>query len=205
MSANPAPKVRDSTAGRIRQKVAAAPEGTFFHVRDLQGTSRAVESAVSRLSLDGTLVRVHKGLYWKPEDNPFGPSEPDPLEVAFEVGRLKGPGPAAETAAAFLGLRDWPSDLEVAVVGEPPTNVARVTFVSRANARRVLLGSHAVALLEVLRGWPSVAAGADYDTLLRTARELTDRGDVDMGLLRKVAEGEATELRNAVASLSRQL
>jgi len=197
-----------SVASQIRQRVSAAPDGHFFHVADFPGSSRAVESAISRMHLAGQLIRVHKGVYWKPVEDPFAPAPaPDPVAVALQVARDRGVGPAGRSAAAHLGLvEERPDPWELAVVGEPPTSVEGVVFYSRANAQRVVCSYDEIAILELLRDWPAHVDAPDFDRLVgAAARRMESGGEVHPDRLRAAARGEQAAARRLAGQLTRQL
>ena len=70
---------------------------------DVGGSRSGVESAFSRLSAAGDVLRVRKGLYWKGTTTPLGMSPPRIDEIALELGG-RGSGPAGVAAANWLGL-----------------------------------------------------------------------------------------------------
>jgi len=73
-----------TTSARIRRRVESADPGTFFRTRDFEGSTSAVETAMSRLAHDGLLRRVHRGLYWKGVRSRFGTGRPPPIRIPVE-------------------------------------------------------------------------------------------------------------------------
>ena len=133
------------------------PDQSFFTARDVPGSVRAVESALSRLAVPtGPIQRVRQGLYWKkPITTRFGAAHPDPTEAAFA---LAGPGAglAAASATNALGLSTQIARQPiVAVVGRPPKGLHGVRFTSRSNPQRIKLSRLEVTLLEALRDFPN--------------------------------------------------
>ena len=171
---------RPSVASEVRIKVSTAPVDTFFRCSDFAGSRRAVESALSRLAAEGTLVRVRRGLYWRGKATRFGMTGPSKLDVALVVAG-PGSGPAGVSAARMLGLTSQvPGVVEVAVSGRAPEPVAGVRFRSRSFSRRERgLTPLEVALLEVLRdpgesdaGWRMI--GERVSDLVAHARVRVD-------------------------------
>lgn len=145
-----------SIAAQVRQTVEELDRRSFLRARDLPGSRPAVDSALSRLAADGELVRVQKGLYYRPP--PRGRRRPLPLEAGLEIGG-PGSGPAGISAARTFGLTTQVPGVEaVAVPGRAPADRAKVRFVSRSFTRRELdLNPYEVGLLEVLRDFDRIS------------------------------------------------
>lgn len=192
-----------TVAGSIRSSVERARPGAFFRVSEFDGPRRAVESAFSRLVLEeGSLIRVRRGLYWKGVKSRFGPGRPRPEDVASEVAKGRGIGPAGWSASHALGLSTQvPAVPEFAVVGPPPTGVPGVRFHSRRNFARLGLRYEEIALLEVLRDWPAYV-DRDWSDLERTVIRFRDDGRIRPNrLLNAATEERAPALRTRLAQL----
>lgn len=172
---------RPSIASVVRDKALASPTGSFLRRKDFEGSDRAVESALSRLSLAGELVRVRRGLYYRGKPTRFGMTRPSLLEAAIAVGGT-GSGPAGVSAAHLLGLTTQvPGIVEVAVPGKVPDPMPGVRFRLRPFERRELrLQPIEVAVIEVMRD-----PGSIEDSVEEIRQRLTDlirrgaiRGDV---------------------------
>lgn len=153
-----------TTAGMMRDRVITGPSEIFLRRKDFKGTDRAVESALSRLTKAGELIRVRRGLYFRGKITRFGMTRPSVLTTAIEVAGL-GSGPSGISAAHMLGLTTQvPSTEEVAVPGNIPELLRGVRFRSRSYSRRELkLRPIEIAVLELLRdpyaaeaSWPDV-------------------------------------------------
>lgn len=179
-----------STAELVREQIAAAPLRGFIAAAELSGSRRAVECELSRLTADGDVLRVRKGLYWKGPKTRFGIAAPRPAETALEVA---GPGAGlAEVAAAYLlGLTTQvPSVVVIAVPGRLPTAVAGARFVSRSIERRIAgLRPVEVALLEVIRGGPALIE-EPWSDVGETAERLAADGKVRLDVLTSVVADE---------------
>lgn len=143
------------TAQLVRERMADAPDRSFFTVADLAWPCRAVECELSRIAGRGEIVRVRKGLYWKGPMTRVGMPLPRPLDVGLTVAGA-GAGPAGLSAVCSLGLTTQvPATETVAVAGRVPAPVSGVRFVCRSIERRINgLCPSEVAVIEVLRDGP---------------------------------------------------
>ena len=190
-----------STASAVRVKLAKLPARSFVQATTLPGPTEAVEAELGRLTKQGELRRVRKGLYWKGPKTRFGIAAPDPAEVALEVAG-RGAGPAGIAAASWLGLTTQIAGRPIiAVPGRTPMGVPGTQFCSRPPIRRELgLRPLEVAVLEVLRDWPmSVEVGWD-DVVIRIHR-LAESGEIRPTVIAKdVVEERRPGLRDRWAA-----
>ena len=177
----------------VRDWVDAQPPRSFFRTRDVPGSPRAVETALSRLAGDdGPITRVRQGLYWtKPPTTRFGSGRPDPLGAAMVIAG-RGAGPAGWSATQALGLSTQvPVVPKVAVLDRPPKGICGVQFVTRSNLDRRDLAPLEIAVLEVLRDFPAyIDPGVDTDDLRARLGALVAAGRIDAGRLVAVASRE---------------
>jgi hypothetical protein len=197
--------MKTSTAAAIRRKVAHARPGTFLRVSDFAEDARsrhAVEHALSRLAASGApIVRARKGLYFRGAKSRFGKIRPRPIDVALEVTRDGGAGPAGWSALRALGLTtQLPSMDEVAVVGAPPTGIDGIRFHVRRNASRLDLTFHEIAALEAIRAWPT-HGDRDLGELDKAVRALVVDGRIRPGRLAKAAIREPVRVRDTLRPL----
>jgi hypothetical protein len=145
-----------SVASRVRETVEHVDRRSFVRASDLDGSRPAVHTELSRLVRSGELVRVRKGLYWRPPER--GRRRPSPLEAGMAIAG-PGSGPAGVSAARLFGLTTQVPGVEtVAVAGRPPAAPQGVRFVARSYDRRAHdLNPYEVGLLEVLRSFESVS------------------------------------------------
>jgi hypothetical protein len=192
-----------TTTARIRKRVESAVPGTFFRSSDFEGSTSAVETAMSRLARDGLLRRVHRGLYWKGVRSRFGTGRPPALAVGVELAGRRGVGPAGWTASHVLGLTTQvPPTTELSVAGRhAPSAPEGIRFHTRANLDRLDLRFHEIALLEVLRDWPATTE-SDWPRLLTVVRDLKSKGLVDVERLTRSVGGEPPHARKLVSSLA---
>lgn len=185
---------------RVRERVMKAPMGAWLRPADLGG-GNTVEQVLSRLARDprGPLVRAAKGLYFKsgPADPVFGKRKPSPVEVASEVAKGEGVGPAGATSAAYLGLTTQVSPRPVlAVVGAAPVGVSGVEWQTRNNIARAQLGFAEVAVVELLSIFPH-GVEADWSEVVARVADLRERRKINLDRIRAVvaAERRKPELR----------
>ena len=94
-----------SVAAEVRERVLASRERFWRPDAFGDHSPDAVAQALSRLTRDGDLRRVRRGLYWRGTPTRLGMAPPPPDRLAREVaGRSRGTGPAGRSAALALGL-----------------------------------------------------------------------------------------------------
>lgn len=197
--------MNESTSAAVKRRVGRAKPGTFLRVSDFAGRGgprHAVEHALSRLAAtDAPIVRAHKGLYFRGYESRFGKTRPRPVDVALEVTRHRGSGPAGWTALRTLGLTTQvPSVDEVALVGGSPTGIDGVRFHVRRNPARVNLTLHEIATLEAVRAWPT-HVGGDWEHLRTAIGGLVADGRIRPTRLRKAASSEPGRVRDKLVTL----
>jgi hypothetical protein len=192
-----------TTSAAIRERVDAVAPGTFFRTRDFEGSTSAVETALSRLVRDGALRRVHRGLYWKGVRSRFGAGRPSPLAVGVELAGGRGVGPAGWSASHALGLSTQvPSLVQLSVAGRhAPSAPEGIRFHTRANLDRLDLRFHEIALLEVLRDWPATA-DSDWTKLVRVVHDLESQELVDVDRVKRSSRDEPPRVRHLISSLA---
>ena len=194
-----------SIADEVRAVVEATPVGGFIHSANVPGTRSGVNTALSRLSAAGVVVRVHPGLYWKGVKSRFGTGRPDLLEAAIATAGGDGAGPSGWSATQALGLStQLPATPEVAVAGPVPS-FKGVRFHKRNNLARRDLGFWEVAVREVLRSYPDYAE-ASLDELVRRVSSLAAEGKIRLDPLKRAASSEhSPKLRQNFAAVSAML
>ena len=174
--------IQPSTAAAVRRRALAARPGTFLRRKDFEGSDRAVESELSRLTLAKELIRVRRGVYYRGKSTRFGMTRPSVLEAAIAVAG-PGSGPAGVSAAHLLGLTTQvPGVVEIAVPGKVPDPMPGVRFRLRPFERRELrLDPIEVAVIEVLRD--PAAIESTTAELRRRVSDLIARGAVRVDIL----------------------
>ena len=96
----------------IRNRIEAAKTGSVFILSDFSDLAdpEAVRKAITRLENDGTLIRVMRGVYYKPKHSEvLGENiAPSPDDVAHALARNYGWTivPCGDTALNLLGLSE---------------------------------------------------------------------------------------------------
>lgn len=89
----------------IRQKIADMPVGTVFVIPDFEeiATAKTVSKTLTRLSEDGLICRVTRGVFWKPSDTEL--PHPDSIAHALARSNTWRVAPSGDTALHLFGLR----------------------------------------------------------------------------------------------------
>lgn len=99
------PRDNNSIAGRLRRKIADGGPGTLWTYADFRLLPPlAVAAALSRLTKEGVVRRVRKGVYYSPKKSRFGELKPDPREVMAAVFKSRGIEWKPSGLAAYNGL-----------------------------------------------------------------------------------------------------
>lgn len=93
-----------SAASSIRQQIERGGERLWRHDDFRNQPFPAVAQTLSRLTRNGTLERLSKGLYYRPRSTAFGPSRPDPTAIRRLAGKTKAIYPSGLAAANLLGF-----------------------------------------------------------------------------------------------------
>ncbi len=133
----------------------AAPPDSLVRVRDFRGQHPSpVANALGRLTRDGALRRVGRGLYYRPAITILGPTAPNQQDLAQAVLGVPVLYPAGLAAANLLGFsQQIPGVLDLTLAGRRPPRepgLAGVRF-HRRSASCAGLSAVAAAYLEVLR------------------------------------------------------
>jgi hypothetical protein len=165
-----------NAAGQVRRLVLVGGE-RFWRHEDFEGLSpSAVATALSRLARDGELLRVRKGVYFRPRPTVIGPSSP--AASGAIASSLRAPVHAAGLSAAnVLGLSTQnPARREYATsASDPPTALAGSRVRTRRPRARAGLTAEEGALLELLRDRASTSDLPPAETARRLQEFLSDR------------------------------
>lgn len=152
-----------SIVGRIRARIEAAGErvwrATDFQCADRAWTAQAIAQSLSRLSRQGVVRRLGKGLYYRGRETAFGPSLPSPAMVQSLPIAGRKIFPSGHAAASVLGLTtQQPARPEIATTG--------------GSLPRLIVGKHAIVRTRRPESWHSL--DADDAAILEVLRQ---RGD----------------------------
>jgi len=195
-----------SVANTVRRRIEAGGERAW-RLSDFQGLPfMAVAQSLSRLTRQGQLQRLGKGLYYRPRQTAFGPSKPNPAKLR-ELP-VKGKAfPTGLGAANLLGFTTQnPAKLELATDGLslPRLIVGKETIIHtrRPESWRTLTETDA-ALLDFLRqrgGASELSPEATISKLLTYFAE-----DERFERLAKAAPSEPPRVRAMLGAIGEQL
>src|SRR5260370_23286787 len=99
-----APARSHRVMGLVRQRIGRGGERLwrFEDFRDLPFS--AVAQALSRLTREGTIERLSKGVYYRNRETAFGKSRPNPAAIRSLASRRKTLFPSGMAAANLLGF-----------------------------------------------------------------------------------------------------
>ena len=108
----------ENTAQTVRARIESSGE-RLWRMADFGGLPlTAVAQTLSRLSRQGVIERLGKGLYYRPRHTVFGPSRPNPAHLRSLITRRRGVFPAGTAAANLLGFTTQnPLRIELATDG----------------------------------------------------------------------------------------
>src|SRR5205823_3772927 len=173
--------------------------------RDLPYT--AVAQALSRLTRQGLLQRLSKGVYYRPLQTTFGRSLPNPAAMQKLASRRKDVFPSGIAAANLLGFTT-----QMAGRGEVAT--------SALSLPRKLIGSDTVihtrrpqawaglsdadaALLDFLRRAGNTSELSNEETLRKTLALFSEKGRFER--LLKIADTEPPRVRAIMGAIGEQI
>jgi hypothetical protein len=192
--------MRESTASAVADAVRRRGRRRFYRAANFDGPRSAVERALERLCVDGELVRVRNGLYWRGVDTPLGMSPTNPREVLSELAHGHAAGPAGLSAANRFGLTTQvPRTPEYAVCSWNGRPIERLRTVNRTGARAhgrdtARLNETEVAFLEVLDSFEDTVEVGPADAVARLTEALHGR-EVRPDRLARVAPSEPARVR----------
>ena len=191
-----------SIAAIVRQRIERGGERLwrFRDFPDLQCS--AVAQALSRMTKDGAVERLYKGVYYRARETAFGKSRPSPTAVRGLAWGRKAVFPSGLAAANLLGFTTQAgSQDEVAttalslprLVGSDP-----VIHTRRPRAWETLSAEDA-ALLDFLRNSCKFSELGQEETIRRTLRLLSENQRFDR--LLRVAGSEPPRVRAVLGAL----
>jgi hypothetical protein len=196
-----------TTTEAIRSKIEAGGE-RVWRFSDFAGLpAAAVAQALSRLSRQGLVQRLGKGLYYRPRATVFGPSKPNRSQIQSLPLRRKGVFPSGVSAANLLGFTTQnPGRVEVATDGPslPRLIVGKETVIHtrRPESWRELSQEDA-AFLDLLRNRGAASELPPAETVSRLIALAREQGRLDR--LLGVAESEPPRVRAMLGAIAQQL
>jgi hypothetical protein len=189
-------------AADVRERIMASRD-RFWRPDDFSGSPAAVCQALTRLSRNGELARIRRGLYWRGRSTVLGMAPPPASRIARELANCHGTGPAGLSAALMLGLSTQVPRREVIAVPArvPQTDVVRLVSRAASTKRRSeRLRPAEVALLEVLRDWDALVQ-VPGDQAARSIGRLMDSAAIRSEVLARASATEPPRVREHLAML----
>ncbi|WP_158786833.1 DUF6088 family protein [Granulicella sp. L46] len=196
-----------STASSIRSKIERGGERLWRHEDFREQPFPAVAQTLSRLTRNGTLQRLSKGIYYRSRPTPFGPSRPNPRAIQKLAEQNKAIFPTGIAAANLLGFSTQiPKRSEVATnsLSLPKKLIGTETKVhSRRPEAWKNLSQQDAALLDFLRKRGKSSELSPEQTTQKTLALLkTDRL---LERLLKVADSEPPRVRALLGAFAEEL
>lgn len=201
------PSFTVSVAESIRQRIEAAGEG-YWRLQDFVDLPiSAVCQALSRLSRQGYLQRLSKGLYYRPRPTLFGPSRPSQSSIQQLSVTGKVLFPAGVSAANLLGFTTQnPSQSDLAT---PASSYPRTLIGSEARLRtrrpetwRGLTAKEA-ALLDFIRKRATASELSPEETLRKTLAHFQETGIYER--LASIALTEPPRVRAILGAIGEEM
>lgn len=195
------------TASSIRLRIERGGERLWRHDDFRDRPFPAVAQTLSRLTRDGTLERLSKGVYYRSRSTALGPSRPSPTAIKKLAERDKAIFPSGVAAANLLGFTS-----QTAKRGEVATSSLSlprklIGIETRVHARRPeaweSLSETEAALLDFLRKSGKTSELSAEQTVRRTLTLLSADGHLEK--LLKVADSEPPRVRALLGALAEEL
>lgn len=195
-------RANQSASSQVRSRIHRGGERLWRHADFANLPPQAVSQALSRLTRDGELQRVAKGVYYRPRPTVVGPSRPAPDQVAAKATALLLQ-PAGLSAAHWLGFTSQnPAVPEyVSSASWASTRLSHARIRTRRRQNRDRLDTTAAALLELLRD-RGETSDLDNDATCRRLLDLLATLPFDR--LAKAALGEPPRVRAILGAAGQQ-
>jgi hypothetical protein len=204
---------RTTTGGKrqitdiVRQRIERGGERLwrFEDFRDLP--SSAVAQALSRLTRQGLLQRLSKGVYYRPRQTAFGKSLPNPAVMQKLASRRKPVFPSGIAAANLLGFTTQMAgrgEVATSALSLPRKLIGSDTLIHtrRPDAWAGLSDADA-ALLDFLRRAGNTSELSEEETLRKTLALFSEKGRFER--LLKIADTEPPRVRAIMGAIGEQI
>jgi hypothetical protein len=167
----------------------------------------AVAQALSRLTRQGLLQRLSKGVYYRPRRTTFGKSLPNPAIMHKLASRRKTVFPSGIPAANLLGFTTQMTgrgEVATSALSLPRKLIGSDTVVhTRRPEAWASLSYQDAALLDFLRRAGSTSELPDEETLKKTLALFSEKGRFER--LLKVADTEPPRVRAIIGAIGEQI
>lgn len=196
-----------TTADTVRRRIEANGD-RVWRLADFEGMAfSAVAQALSRLTRQGVIQRLGKGLYYRGRQTAFGMSKPNSAQIRSIPVPRRGVFPVGIAAANLLGFTTQnPARVEVATNGSslPRLIVGKDTVIHtrRPESWRNLSETDG-ALLDFLRKRGESSELSSEETVDKLLRYFREKGRFER--LLGVAQSEPPRVRAMLGAIGQQL
>lgn len=198
---------RASVAKSVRKKIEAEGERAW-RLADFEAMPfTAVAQALSRLTREGVIQRIGKGLYYRPRQTAFGQSKPSPGQLRSLSSQKDGIFPAGNAAANLLGFTTQnAAKVEVSTnkLSLPRLIVGKETVIhTRRPESWKTLSSKEAALLDFLRQRGKNSELSPEETVKKLLEHFREENLFES--LIRVAESEPPRVRAMLGAIGQQI
>jgi hypothetical protein len=194
-------------AGLVRRRIERGGERLWRleDFRDFPFT--AVAQALSRLTRQGILERLSKGVYYRTRETRFGKSRPNPAALQKLASQRKTVFPSGIAAANLLGFTTQSArqaEVATSALSLPTKLVGSDTVVhTRRPEAWASLSEADAAMLDFLRQGGKTSELSPEETIRRTVALMSEKGRFER--LLKVADFEPPRVRAILGAVGEQL
>lgn len=194
-------------SGLVRQRIARRGD-RLWRLEDFRDLPfAAVAQALSRLTRQGALERLSKGVYYRTRETAFGKSRPNPAAIRKLAARHKTVFPSGVAAANLLGFTTQSArqgEVATSALSLPRKLVGTGTVIhTRRPEAWARLSETDAALLDFLRRGGRTSELSLNQTVRRTLNLLSGKGRFER--LLQVAYSEPPRVRAILGATGEQL
>jgi hypothetical protein len=195
------------TMAFVRQQIERGGE-RLWKLEDFRDRSfAAVAQALSRLTRQGRLERLSKGVYYRTRDTSFGKSRPNPAAIQRLASRHKSVFPSGIAAANLLGFSTQTAkqnEVATSALSLPRKLVGSDTVIhTRRPEAWASLSESDAALLDFLRRAGRTSELSPEETIRRTFMLFSEKGRFER--LLRIAASEPPRVRAMIGAIGEQL
>ena len=196
-----------TVAQSVRQQIESGGE-RIWRLADFDGLSFiAVAQALSRLTRQGVIQRLGKGLYYRSRQTAFGQSKPNPSQIHLLINPKDGIFPAGNAAANLLGFTTQnAAKIEIATskLSLPRLIVGKETIIhTRRPESWKELSTKDAALLDFLRHGGKYSELSQIETVIKLLGYFKENDQFQR--LNRVAESEPPRVRAMLGAIGQQI
>jgi Family of unknown function (DUF6088) len=191
----------------VRQRIERGGE-RLWRLQDFRDLPfLAVAQALSRLTREGLIERLSKGIYYRNRETAFGKSKPNPASIRKLASQRKALFPSGLAAANLLGFTTQmpkQGELATSALSLPRKLVGDDTLIhTRRPEAWATLSETDAAFLDFLRHGAKFSELPPEETVRKLLAILSERGRLSR--LLRVADSEPPRVRAILGALAEQL